>query len=184
MAKVAVVQSVQSASDEPIAFGHITHDKKRRFLIAFAETGSAKEAASLVPCARSSAYLWRKDDAEFATAFRDAEQMSADLLESIAYERATRKDFPSDTLCIFLLKGLRPERYRENSRIELTGANGGPVQLQAGRLSDEELLLAEKLARKMRAEQQPQIEAPPAIDTTSEVVAETPTEAPTSSEES
>ena len=35
----------------------------------------------------------------------------------------------SDTLAIFLLKAHRPEKYRENSRMELTGANGGPLQI-------------------------------------------------------
>lgn len=35
----------------------------------------------------------------------------------------------SDTLAIFLLKGAMPEKYRENTRMELTGANGGPVQI-------------------------------------------------------
>jgi hypothetical protein len=33
----------------------------------------------------------------------------------------------SDTLLIFLLKGLRPEKYRE--RFEHSGAGGGPLQL-------------------------------------------------------
>lgn len=40
---------------------------------------------------------------------------------------ATMKKY-SDTLAIFLLKAHAPEKYRENSRMELTGANGGPVR--------------------------------------------------------
>jgi hypothetical protein len=35
----------------------------------------------------------------------------------------------SDTLAIFLLKAHAPDKYRESSRMELTGANGGPVQI-------------------------------------------------------
>lgn len=35
----------------------------------------------------------------------------------------------SDTLAIFLLKAHAPEKYRDNTRMELTGANGGPVQI-------------------------------------------------------
>lgn len=35
----------------------------------------------------------------------------------------------SDTLMMFLLKGHRPEKYRE--RFEHTGANGGPIQVTA-----------------------------------------------------
>ena len=36
----------------------------------------------------------------------------------------------SDTLLIFLLKGARPEKYRDNARIEHTGAGGGPVKTE------------------------------------------------------
>ena len=35
----------------------------------------------------------------------------------------------SDTLAIFLLKAHNPEKYRDNAKLELTGANGGPVQV-------------------------------------------------------
>ena len=35
----------------------------------------------------------------------------------------------SDTLAIFLLKAHAPDKYRERSNVELTGADGGPVQL-------------------------------------------------------
>lgn len=35
----------------------------------------------------------------------------------------------SDGLLVKLLGAFKPERYRENSRMELTGANGGPVDL-------------------------------------------------------
>lgn len=34
----------------------------------------------------------------------------------------------SDTLAIFLLKAHDPAKYRENTRMELTGADGGPVE--------------------------------------------------------
>lgn len=34
----------------------------------------------------------------------------------------------SDTLLIFLLKGAMPDKYRENAKVEHSGANGGPVQ--------------------------------------------------------
>lgn len=41
---------------------------------------------------------------------------------------ATMKRY-SDTLAIFLLKAHAPDKYRERSAMELTGANGGPVQI-------------------------------------------------------
>lgn len=36
----------------------------------------------------------------------------------------------SDTLLIFLLKGIRPEKYRERGALELTGPNGGPIAVR------------------------------------------------------
>lgn len=37
----------------------------------------------------------------------------------------------SDTLLIFLLKGAKPQKFRENVRQEVTGADGGPLQVQS-----------------------------------------------------
>lgn len=55
----------------------------------------------------------------------------------------------SDTLAIFLLKAHDPERYRENSRMELTGANGGPVQISdTERAAKIQAILAAAQARK------------------------------------
>ena len=34
----------------------------------------------------------------------------------------------SDTLLIFLLKGIRPGKFRENHKHEHTGLNGGPIR--------------------------------------------------------
>jgi heterodisulfide reductase subunit A-like polyferredoxin len=34
----------------------------------------------------------------------------------------------SDTLAIFLLKAHDPDKYRENSKVQLTGANDGPIE--------------------------------------------------------
>jgi hypothetical protein len=35
----------------------------------------------------------------------------------------------SDTLMIFLLKAHRPEKYRDNYKVELSGVGGGPVEI-------------------------------------------------------
>lgn len=37
----------------------------------------------------------------------------------------------SDTLGIFLLKGRRPQKYRDNHKMEISGPDGGPIVLQA-----------------------------------------------------
>ena len=36
----------------------------------------------------------------------------------------------SDTLLIFYLKSLRPERYRDNSKVEVGGPGGGPLKIE------------------------------------------------------
>jgi hypothetical protein len=35
----------------------------------------------------------------------------------------------SDTLLIFLLKGHRPERFKDRRETQVTGKNGGPISL-------------------------------------------------------
>jgi hypothetical protein len=42
----------------------------------------------------------------------------------------------SDTLLIFLMKGVRPEKYRERFGHEITGKDGGPIE--TAELSSEE----------------------------------------------
>jgi hypothetical protein len=74
-----------------------------------------------------------KDDAVYASAFEDATRMAGDFLEDEAIRRATegveRKIFHqgehvdnetvySDTLLIFTLKGAKPQKYRDNIKIE------------------------------------------------------------------
>ena len=36
----------------------------------------------------------------------------------------------SDTLMIFLLKGMNPRKFRDNATIEHTGPGGGPVSVE------------------------------------------------------
>jgi hypothetical protein len=88
------------------------------------------------------AYRWRDDDQAFAKDWEAAKAAGLDALEDEALRRAyegydkpivhqgiitdTVKEY-SDTLAIFLLKGGKPEKYRDNARMELTGANGGPL---------------------------------------------------------
>lgn len=113
-----------------------------KFLEAFAETGNVKEACATVGVGRSTVYERRIKDETFAVQWDEAEQTSHDTLEREAFRRAAEgTDKPvyqggklvgtvreySDTLLIFLLKARRPEKYRDNHRFELTGAEGGPI---------------------------------------------------------
>lgn len=144
-------------SDE-VAQQDETPKKKPRwakaFLAALAETGVVTYAAKAAKIQRWHAYVLRKEDAEFAREWDSALEEAADLLEREAVRRARegtrrykfgkdgepftdpRTEEPyyeleySDTLLIFLLKGMRPNKYRDNVRHEHAGDKDAPIQFQ------------------------------------------------------
>jgi len=113
----------------------IVHPKKRALLAAFRETASISRAAAMAEVRRTSHYDWMKDPA-YAAAFNEAREQAAQVLEDEAVRRAhegveepifqggrrvgTVRKY-SDVLLIFLLKGLRPDRYKERVAAEHTG---------------------------------------------------------------
>ena len=118
-------------------FPTICHPKKKAYLIAFAETGNKVQAAKAAGVSHATVYSppW-KADAAFQEGLVVAKELATDVLEGEAFKRAAfgvrkpagwYKGKPggyvreySDILTIFLLKGLRPEKYRD--RVELRGA--------------------------------------------------------------
>lgn len=116
------------------ATARIRHAKKRAFLAAFAKTGIVGAAAEEAGIHRSSVRIWRAQDPDFAAAYEAAYDEAGDHLEREALRRATlgveevvyhqgrpvgtQKRY-SDTLLIFLLKGARPEKYRERASVSL-----------------------------------------------------------------
>jgi hypothetical protein len=124
--------------------------KKAAFLAAFAECGNVSHAADIAGIDRVTHYRWLRD-ADYKAAYEDARERAADALEGEARRRAiegvkrlrfgrggeplidpetgqpyAEREY-SDTLLIFLLKGIRPEKYRDNVRAELVGDGGGPM---------------------------------------------------------
>lgn len=109
----------------PFSDPRISHPKKRAFLAAFAVLGNVSRAAASAGIDRRTHTTWKTEDGDYADAFVDAREHGADAL----VEEAQRRAFVgSDTLLIFLLKGLRPEVYRE--RYEHTGKDGGAIQTE------------------------------------------------------
>jgi hypothetical protein len=126
--------------------------KKRAFLMAFAEMGNITRAAELAGIARSNHYDWLKDDPDYPALFREADQQACDRLEQEARRRAIeglkRYKFGkngqplinpetgepyyeheySDTLLIFLLKGANPVKYADRAKHEHTGKDGKPIE--------------------------------------------------------
>lgn len=110
---------------------------RERFLEEFRRTGNVTRSAKAAGVDRTTVWNHREDP-EFERLYNEALDDAVDLLEAEAWRRATEgtervklvragkddKGNPvfreliertySDVLLIFLLKGLRPERYRES----------------------------------------------------------------------
>lgn len=103
------------------------------FCIALAATGRIDQACKAAGIARSSAFKWRKLHEAFAERWVEALDEGTTVLEDEMVRRAVDGDTSaskkSDVLLIFALKARRPEIYRDNASLRLTGPNDGPVQV-------------------------------------------------------
>ena len=115
----------------------LTPEKLTAFCAALADTCQVGKACKAVGSARQTAYEWRDEIPEFAAAWDRAMRVGVTALEDEAHRRgfegvdepvfhlgeqcATVRKY-SDTLAIFLLKAHSPEKYRENSKMELAGS--------------------------------------------------------------
>lgn len=114
--------------------------KKALFLENYAITGNITYACRAAAVHRSTFYGWTEHDAEFSAALNVAKEEAADLIEEACRQRAVEgvvKETPiihngkvvstvvetkySDTLAMFLLNGLRPEKYKHRSEVTHTG---------------------------------------------------------------
>lgn len=93
-----------------------TEQNRANFLAALRETGRITTAAQIVGHSRNTLYEWKLDDPDFALEWEAAFTQAADSLEDEAVRRAMSG---SDLLLIFLLKGLKPDRYREQRHLTI-----------------------------------------------------------------
>lgn len=112
-----------------------TPKKRALFLDSLRETGgNVSKACELARVSRVAVYEWREADSLFATDWDAVVEAGTDDLEEEARRRAlSGVDEPvfyqgeecgairkySDTLLIFLLKGRKPEKYRERMQIDV-----------------------------------------------------------------
>lgn len=120
-----------------IAVTKVTPEKeppawRERFLVLLSEYGNVTIAAQGAGINRLTAYRHRHADPQFARQWEGALELGTDGLEDEARRRAANG---SDVLLIFLLKGLRPEKYRE--RVEQRAVMITPEQAQ--QMSQDEL---------------------------------------------
>lgn len=105
-----------------------TSEKDELFFQALATGKTVSDACRKAGYARRSVYEWKADDEEFATRWREAEERALELMEKEADRRALKGVLKpifqggekvgqvrvySDTLLIFRLKAIAPEKYRE-----------------------------------------------------------------------
>ena len=97
-------------------------------------------------------YRWKAENEQFCQALKAGKEQADDRVERSLFARANgyehdevdirvianevvqtpiRKFYPPDTTAaIFWLKNRKPKEWRETKAVELTGAEGGPVQVQ------------------------------------------------------
>lgn len=134
--------------------------KKRAFLAAFSECGNITKAAEMAGCSRCTHHKWLSESHEYPELFEQAKESASDKLEQEARRRAVEgtkeaiyyqgeivghKMIYSDNLLMFLLKGERPEKFKD--RTELTGAKGGPIQLEAMTSEERKSRIAELMQK-------------------------------------
>lgn len=119
-------------------------DWKPAFLKALVELRSAVAACEAAGVSRQTAYEHRQKFPEFAAAWAEADETITQQLEVEMLRRAhdgveepvfqggklvgTKRVY-SDPLLMFALRAKRPNVYRD--RTEVTGADGGPIRIQA-----------------------------------------------------
>jgi hypothetical protein len=138
----------------------IKKDEADKFIDHLSRHGVVTVAAKAAGISRTEAYRQRAEEKDFADRWNDAMEQAADMMEKEAIRRAysgvmkpvwhqgakvgSVKEY-SDTLLIFLLKGARPGKFRENHRVEVSGPGGGAIPIKeiiverpAGPLPEEE----------------------------------------------
>lgn len=118
-----------------------TNIAKARFIEMYKETGSIKISCQVLGIVYRNIWAWKETDPDFKKAVDSCKDYHLGILEDEAIRRAVygvQKPVYqggklvgavteySDSLLQTLLKGAAPDKY--GNRVELTGANGGPIQ--------------------------------------------------------
>ena len=97
---------------------------KKAFLDKLRNSGNVRAACAATNISRATAYRRREKNQKFRQQWDSAIDDAVDLLESIAWSRATDS---SDYLVKFLLQAHRPAKYSPVKKLEVAGKEGGPV---------------------------------------------------------
>lgn len=98
-----------------------------RFLRHYAKTGVLSYSADYAGTTVKTIRRWLKNYPKFKEKFEEMQDRFVDSLEMVAIERAREK---SDTLMSLLLRANRPEKYRDNIKMDADVKNQhAPIQL-------------------------------------------------------
>ncbi|MCI0489374.1 MAG: terminase [Blastocatellia bacterium] len=118
----------------------ITDSQKELFLEHLRKSGNVSASAKKAKISRRTAYYYRESNEEFRASWDDAIEEAGDWLESEARRRAEKGVLKpvyqggklvgkirvySDSLLTLLLKGAKPDKYRD--RHEFSGPGGGAI---------------------------------------------------------
>ncbi len=141
-------RAARSPKKKPATTGRKPQKSRRspardaKFRAALEEHGDVSAAAKTAGYPRRSVYEWRDKDPSFKALWDAAWELGVDAMEEEARHRGVVGDDQpvyqggkkvgvirkkSDTLLMFMLKGRRPDRYRDNSSLEVAAPGGGPV---------------------------------------------------------
>ena len=149
---VSELELVEWELDGLSASERLSIERRRLFLRAFATRGIVLEGCRAAGVSRSTVDKWREQSEWFEELYCIAIEEAADRIEAEAIRRAVDGyDEPviyqgmpttvvdpvtgeqrqltvrkySDALMALVLRGARPEKYRENHKVELEGGAGG-----------------------------------------------------------
>lgn len=139
----------------------VSDQQREDFIEELAAGLTVVEAALKVGRGRRDFYRLKADDPEFAAEWRAAYDEGTDKLEAEAERRAVNgvprlsydkdgnlvreEQVYSDALMIFLLKARRPEKFRDNVKVEHAGSDT-PVQVEVKHSVDDLARVAQLLA--------------------------------------
>ncbi|MEP6820246.1 MAG: hypothetical protein ABJA18_11980 [bacterium] len=107
---------------------------RKAFLKSLADCGIVRAAAEEAGISPKAAYNLRHSDPEFAADWQASLDLAADSLEGEIRRRAFAG---SDLLAIFLMKGLRPEKFREKVYVS-TAQLDTMIERELSKLKDEQ----------------------------------------------
>lgn len=84
--------------------------QKARYLQAVAKVGTLTAGCRAARCSPHTVYKWREHDLEFSVSEHQTREAFADQIEEYVVKMAKANNV---TAAIFLLKALRPDKYRE-----------------------------------------------------------------------